>query len=66
MDGCSDQHTATAQSDQTRPLPKGPSTVPNLAVRWLVPEAAGHRIRISSGVAAATAPSLHALGISRT
>lgn len=63
---CADHGTVTAHGDPVRAVPQGPAVVPDLAVRWLVPALADHEPSTPSGVAAVAAPSLHALGISRT
>jgi hypothetical protein len=63
---CSGHRTVTAQSDPVLLPPQGPAVVPDLAAQWLVPDMPHHGPRTSSGVAAVAAPSLHALGISRT
>ena len=63
---CADHSTVTTQSDPVRTGPQGPAVLPDLAVRWLVPPAATHQPAAPSGLAVASAPSLHALGISRT
>jgi hypothetical protein len=64
--GCTDHGPVTAQWDPVRPLPQGPAVVPVLAVQWPLPDLGPREPRVSQGVAAVAAPSLHALGISRT
>jgi hypothetical protein len=64
--GCSEHGAVSAQWDPVRPLPQGPAVVPVLAAQWPVPVMVHHDKRVPSGVAVASAPSLHALGISRT
>ncbi|MFD2794488.1 hypothetical protein ACFS27_13355 [Promicromonospora vindobonensis] len=63
---CSEERTATARYDRTlSPFPDL-AQAPDLAQQWLVPGIAHHAPRGPSGLAVAAAPSLHALGISRT
>jgi hypothetical protein len=64
---CSEDRTATARYERTlSPFPDL-SGAPDLAQQWLVPDMAHAAApRVPSGVAVAAAPSLHALGISRT
>ena len=63
---CSEERTATARYDRTlSPFPDL-AQAPALAQRWLVPGFTHHATRTPSGLAVAAAPSLHALGISRT
>src|SRR5690606_17014959 len=64
--GCSDHHTATAQCDPVLPQTPGPAAVPDQTVQWLVRDVADHSAPSLSGGTIASAPSLHALGISRT
>ncbi|MFI8526672.1 hypothetical protein ACIGB8_19605 [Promicromonospora sukumoe] len=64
--GCSDHHQATAECDPVLPVPAGSAVLPDLTVRWQVPEAAHHASRVGPNGTVAAAPSLHALGISRT
>lgn len=63
---CAEDRTVTARYDRA-PSPSmdlaGPTS---LALRWLVPDLASQGHRAPSGLAVAAAPSLHALGISRT
>jgi hypothetical protein len=63
---CGEDRIETARYDRTL----SPSTdlvgVAPLAVQWLVPDCTHHSPRASSDLVAAAAPSLHALGISRT
>ncbi|WP_129787952.1 hypothetical protein [Promicromonospora panici] len=63
---CAEDRPITARSDRTVSPSTDLAGVPALAVQWLVPAVADHGTRTPSGLAAATAPSLHALGISRT
>lgn len=63
---CSEERTPTARYDRTlSPFPDL-AQAPDLAQQWLVPGLAHHAPRAPSGLAVAAAPSLHALGISRT
>ena len=63
---CSEDRTATARYERTlSPFPDL-AGAPDLAQQWLVPDLAHDAPRVPSGVAVAAAPSLHALGISRT
>ncbi|MEU4362251.1 hypothetical protein [Promicromonospora sp. NPDC023987] len=65
-DHCSEDRTATVRYERTlSPFPDL-AGVPHLAQQWLVPDLAHDAPRVPSGVAVAAAPSLHALGISRT
>ena len=63
---CAEDRTVTARYDRT----VSPSTdldgAPPPAVQWHVPGIQPDRLRAPSGLAVAPAPSLHALGISRT
>ncbi|WP_369369852.1 hypothetical protein AB1046_13660 [Promicromonospora sp. Populi] len=63
---CSEDRTLTARYDRTLSPSTDLAEAPGLALQWLVPDTAHHVLRVPSGVAAAAAPSLHALGISRT
>ena len=63
---CSEERTATARYDRTlSPFPDL-AEAPILAQQWLVPGIAHHATSEPSGLAVTAAPSLHALGISRT
>jgi hypothetical protein len=63
---CSEDRTATARYERTlSPFPDL-TGAPDLARQWFVPGMAHVAPRVPSGVAVAVAPSLHALGISRT
>jgi hypothetical protein len=64
--GCFDRHPMTTQCDPARPLPPSPAVVPDLAVQRLVPGMTRHESRAEPSGTAAAAPSLHAMGISRT
>ena len=64
--GCSDHHKATAECDPVLPTLPGSAVLPDLTVRWHVPEMAHHESRARSDGTVTAAPSLHALGISRT
>ncbi|MFI6428596.1 hypothetical protein [Promicromonospora sp. NPDC050880] len=63
---CAEDRTLTARYDRTL----SPSMVlvgaQSLALQWLVPDISHHGPQAPSGLAGAAAPSLHALGISRT
>jgi len=63
---CAEDRTITARYDRTVSPSTDLAGVPSLAMQWLVPAIAEHGTRAPSGLAAAAAPSLHALGISRT
>ncbi|MFI2365756.1 hypothetical protein [Promicromonospora sp. NPDC019610] len=63
---CSENRTVTARYDRTVSPSAELAGEPELALRWLVPDLAHPRHGTASGVADAAAPSLHALGISRT
>lgn len=63
---CSDNRTATARYDRTVSPSAELAVAPELAVQWLVPDIAHAQPTVSTGVAVADAPCLHALGISRT
>jgi hypothetical protein len=63
---CAEDRTITARYDRTVSPSTDVAGVPSLAMQWLVPAIAEHGTRAPSGLAAAAAPSLHALGISRT
>ena len=64
--GCFDHHVVTAQCDPVVPSSPGPAVVPDSAVQWLVSDMALRESPAWSGGTVAAAPSLHALGISRT
>ncbi|MBO0609130.1 hypothetical protein [Myceligenerans salitolerans] len=64
--GCSDHDTVTAQSFPLSPPPPVLATMPERTAFRLAPVLVRLDHRPASGVAAARAPSLHALGISRT
>lgn len=63
---CADHGSVAAQCDPVLPVPQVPAVVPDLAVQWLVPDMPRHEARAPAAVVAVAAPSLHALGISRT
>jgi hypothetical protein len=63
---CVEDRPVTARSDRTVSPAVDLARAPTLAMRWLVPEIAHHCPKEPSGLAVAEAPSLHALGISRT
>ena len=63
---CSEDRTETARYDRTVSPSTDLAGVAPLAVHWLVPGITHHGPRAPSGQVAAAAPSLHALGISRT
>ncbi|GAB2489804.1 hypothetical protein GCM10027063_33870 [Promicromonospora xylanilytica] len=63
--GCADHDTATAQSDPVPPSPV-PAAMPEHAAARMALIGARQVHRTASSVAVADAPSLHALGISRT
>jgi len=64
--GCSDHHSVTVRCDPVLQPPPGPAAVPELAMQWLVSDMAHHEPPVRSSVTVAAAPSLTALGISRT
>jgi hypothetical protein len=65
--GCSDHHLPSAQCDSLLPVPSpGPAAMPEPSVRRLVTAAVHDDTPVPANTAEATAPSLHALGISRT
>lgn len=64
--GCSDHHAVTEQCDPVMPSSPGPAVVPDFAVQWLVSDMALRESPAWSSGTVAAAPSLHALGISRT
>ncbi|MEV0951519.1 hypothetical protein [Promicromonospora sp. NPDC050249] len=63
---CAEDRPVTARSDRTVSPSTDLATAPALAMQWLVPEIAHHCPKEPAGLAVADAPSLHALGISRT
>lgn len=63
---CAEDRTVTARSDRTMSPSVDLARAPALAMQWLVPEPAHYSLQEPSGLAVADAPSLHALGISRT
>lgn len=64
--GCSDRGPLIAQCDPVVPASLAPAAVPERSTQRIV-AAIAHRARLTAtGVADAAAPSLHALGISRT
>jgi hypothetical protein len=63
---CAEDRPVTARSDRTVSPSIDLARAPALAMQWLVPEIAHHFPKEPSGLAVADAPSLHALGISRT
>lgn len=63
--GCADHDTGTVQSDPVPPTPV-PAAAPEHPAARLALIGADQIHRTASGVAVADAPSLHALGISRT
>lgn len=63
---CAEDRPVTARSDRTVSPSIDLARAPALAMQWLVPEIAHHCPKEPSGLAVADAPSLHALGISRT
>jgi hypothetical protein len=63
---CAEDRPVTARSDRTVSPSVDLARAPALAMQWLVPELAQHCPQEPSGLAVAAAPSLHALGISRT
>jgi hypothetical protein len=64
---CSDRHPPSAHCDPLLPVfSPGPAAAPVPSTGWLV-SAVGHDdVQVPTNTADATAPSLHALGISRT
>jgi hypothetical protein len=63
---CAEDRPVTARSDRTVSPSMDLARAPTLAMQWLVPELAQHCPQEPTGLAVAAAPSLHALGISRT
>ncbi|MFD7310665.1 hypothetical protein [Promicromonospora sp. NPDC059942] len=63
---CSENRTVTARYDRSVSPSAELAGEPVLALQWLVPDLAQPQRGTASGVAVAAAPSLHALGISRT
>lgn len=64
--GCSDHHPVAAQYEPVLLPAPAPAAVPELAMQWLVSDLARHEPPVRSSVTVAAAPSLTALGISRT
>ncbi|WP_146197309.1 hypothetical protein [Promicromonospora sp. AC04] len=64
--GCSDRHSAAVQCDPVLPPSLVLAALPEPAVQRLAPVTVHRDHRTASSVAVAAAPSLHALGISRT
>lgn len=65
-DHCTENRTATARADRTVSPSAELAAAPELAVQWLVADTVHAQPTVSTGVAVAAAPCLHALGISRT
>lgn len=63
---CAEDRTVTARYDRTLTPSIDLVVQPSLALQWLVPDIAHRASPAPSGLAVAAAPSLHALGISRT
>jgi hypothetical protein len=63
---CAEDRPVTARSDRTVSPSIDLARAPVLAMQWLVPEITQHCPKEPAGLAVAAAPSLHALGISRT
>lgn len=63
---CAEDRTVTARYDRTMSPSMDLAGAPSLAQQWLVPDIGHHERQAPSGLARALAPSLHALGISRT
>jgi hypothetical protein len=63
---CVEDRTVTARYDRTLSPSIDLAGAQSLALRWLVPDIRNDAPRAPSGLAVAAAPSLHALGISRT
>jgi hypothetical protein len=63
---CAEDRPVTARYERTQSPSTDLAEVPALAAQWLVPDIRLHAPRVPSGLAVAAAPSLHALGISRT
>jgi hypothetical protein len=61
-----EHRTVTARYDRTLSPSVDLARVPSLAQQWLVPDITEHAPRVPPSLAVAAAPSLHALGISRT
>ncbi len=64
--GCSDHHSVTVRCDPVLPPSLVLAALPERTVQRLAPAAVHQDHRTASSVATAAAPSLHALGISRT
>lgn len=63
---CAEDRPVTARSDRNVSPSIDLARAPALAMQWLVPEITQHCPHEPAGLAVAAAPSLHALGISRT
>lgn len=64
---CADHHSPSAQCDPLRAAHSpGPPARPEPSTSWFMAPAVHHDTLAPAGTAEATAPSLHALGISRT
>ncbi|WP_419705425.1 hypothetical protein [Promicromonospora sp. NFX87] len=63
---CAEDRPVTARADRTVSPSIDLARAPALAMQWLVPEITQHSPKEPAGLAVAAAPSLHALGISRT
>ena len=63
---CAEDRPVTARSDRNVSPSIDLARAPALAMQWLVPEITKHCPHEPAGLAVAAAPSLHALGISRT
>lgn len=63
---CAESSPVTARYNRAVSPAVDLTGTPGLALQWLVPETAHYEPVTASGVAVAAAPSLHALGISRT
>lgn len=64
--GCSDHHPVTTRCDPVLPPPLVLAVMPERTVQRLAPAVVHQDHRAASSAATAAAPSLHALGISRT
>jgi len=65
-DHCPENRTVTARYDRSGAASAELAPAPELAVQWPVPHVVHLQPAVPPGVAVAAAPSLHALGISRT
>jgi hypothetical protein len=63
---CAEDRPVTARADRNVSPSVDLARAPALAMQWLVPEITQHSPKEPAGLAVAAAPSLHALGISRT